>query len=407
MKPEELMNSLEYVGEDLKAEANQTVRVRQTRSWFKPAIAAVLALLVLGSGLWLGLRMPGRGEPAEDPTGAAAAQPETEAPLPCFPVGESWQNQLYGWNYQDAAAATAALREASGAAAGFETLPVYRNLACKSSEAGEGRMTEEQMLQYMEAQAPRLGLPEDGELNLGWDEVGRVTDTDQIWVTAIGEVLGIYGNVPEFSEAADEDAARALALLKEKLGVTDPENWTVLALPSNLEDPNRPGGGNQILCCLIPKRTDPVQQLLSAGLEQIYVSAPGRDATATFRAQALPAASHDPAAGVSVPAWCEFLGNYPIISPEAAMEQVRNGAFYDSGKEILKYSTLADYSAVSLENWELVYLPDLETEYLAPFYRFLIPDRPDTMPGKYYCIYVPAVREEYLTDYGPNKTGDR
>ena len=71
--------------------------------------------------------------------------------------------------------------------------------------------------------------------------------------------------------------------------------------------------------------------------------------------------------------------------------------------------SLGNYAASlhPLENWELVYLPDLDTQYLAPFYRFLIPDRPDTMPGKYYCIYVPAVREEYLTDYSPNKTGDR
>lgn len=58
MKSEEILYSLDYVGDDLLAEADQRLKVSRPRPWGRVAAAAVL-VLVLGVGAWGLSRLPG------------------------------------------------------------------------------------------------------------------------------------------------------------------------------------------------------------------------------------------------------------------------------------------------------------------------------------------------------------
>ena len=93
MKAEELLQSLDHVGEDLLAEAEQNVLVRRRRPWLKGA-AAVVLVLALGAGGFLLLRdRLGRQSPmaGSDPP-ATVTMPDIGPgeELPALTVGDSF-----------------------------------------------------------------------------------------------------------------------------------------------------------------------------------------------------------------------------------------------------------------------------------------------------------------------------
>ena len=105
MKSEELLYSLDYVGEDLLGAAEQTVLARKKRPWLRTAVAAVL-VLAIGAGGFLLLKhgmatsqpVPGAETDSESPP-VSETQP-VGVPLPMLTVGDSWKDRG-AWTYDD------------------------------------------------------------------------------------------------------------------------------------------------------------------------------------------------------------------------------------------------------------------------------------------------------------------
>ena len=90
----------------------------------------------------------------------------------------------------------------------------------------------------------------------------------------------------------------------------------------------------------------------------------------------------------------EKLGDYPIISSDEALELLGEGKYITS---VAQY----DFPGTEYAGMvELVYrVTDLE-EYYIPYYRFYVEIPEGAEDGKklYGAYYVPAVRQEYISD---------
>ena len=95
MKPEELLYSMDHVGEDLLTEAEQTILVRKRRPWLGAAVAAVLVLAVgVGGFLLLKKHLPGKtpAQPGNSDT-VATSEPEDALPISSN-LYQSWWGKI-------------------------------------------------------------------------------------------------------------------------------------------------------------------------------------------------------------------------------------------------------------------------------------------------------------------------
>ena len=99
MKPKELLYSLDHVGDDLLAQAEQTVLVRKHRPWAGAAAAAVVLVALGVGGFFLWKNLKGGLNPAATGTPSAPAVTRPSADpiitdtmeLPILTLGESWK----------------------------------------------------------------------------------------------------------------------------------------------------------------------------------------------------------------------------------------------------------------------------------------------------------------------------
>ena len=113
---------------------------------------------------------------------------------------------------------------------------------------------------------------------------------------------------------------------------------------------------------------------------------------------------------VSVPSdrsvYTEKLGDYPIIDADTAMAYLLAGDYVTTIPEFVMISDTI--SSEQVHKCELVYLTSHLNEYFMPYYKFYVRIQDVEAPVvnengeelKHYGIfYVPAVREEYISDY--------
>ena len=407
MKPEELMNSLDYVGEDLLAATEQTIRVREKRSWGKAAVAAVLALAV-GVGGWFGLTRLDLGAHSAAPGGSNPTIYETTDPgdrpqaVRAFSVEDSHNGLRLTWNSATASEDMLALRQALGQEDQYAGLTVYANPHYMQGEPIPPEEREALALQTAQA----FGLNTEGVKVSSDDFSSHLTTPEacNIDVGPVGQITLHLEHPLTFPEAAGDPEAAAKALLTQRLGVRDPENWAVLCTP-------QPDELESIYVCrAFPRRTDPAQQLTSFTFEGIYMILQGEACDISYLTlAALPEPQNDPEAWPLISKWAEPLGDYPIISLETARLQALGGAYfadfgafqsYDPQTGTPHLEALPVVTEETLDCWSIVYLDFTDNQYLLPYYRFLVP-----MEGNEKTmgvIYVPAVQNEYLTDYGPD-----
>jgi len=104
--------------------------------------------------------------------------------------------------------------------------------------------------------------------------------------------------------------------------------------------------------------------------------------------------------------YTEKLGDYPIIAADTAMAYLLAGDYVTTIPEFVMITDTI--SSEQVHKCELVYLMSTLNEYFMPYYKFYVRIKDDETPVvnengdtlKHYGIfYVPAVREEYISDY--------
>ena len=420
MKPEELLYSLDHVGEDLLAQAEQTVLVRQRRPWRKAALAAVLALAVgVGGFALLRSRLPAETPtPGSDAPSVTMNEPQP-AGLPMLAVGENWKGIFTRTQAE-------ALRVRSDVWTGnpaLTKLPVYQGNLIFTRDPAAGGMAccygETQLWTMLRDAAALLGtsLPENVELL--YDEAGErspvglqaQTDQGELSVYGDGRVWMLYDEAHRINatvkpQLSGELSAAETAAVLQRASMEDcaEKVRAILGLPEcrlALWDYWNAASSAYHACFLYPARDDPAEQLTARYFECVrMMSADGRNVTGLEWY-----CSPDSKGAPARPEWMELVGNYPIISPQAAKEALLRG---DCLCEVE-----LDGSAAKADpgDPELVYLTENYHSLLLPFYRFML--QGDEFPildesrgeiHSYTLLYVPAVSPDYLTDFPAGKT---
>ncbi|MBR4194383.1 MAG: hypothetical protein IKQ54_08665 [Oscillospiraceae bacterium] len=406
MKPEELLYSMDHVGEDLLAEAEQTILVRKRRPWLGAAAAAALALAVGVSGfLLLKKHLPGK-TPAQPGNSDTVATSEPEDALPMFSVGSSYTDRSV-WSFDDPERSLAVNRWTLET--GVERLPVYARTAAQSdAEAAEGYSVKELEAICSEA-IQRLGAAPAKDIEVHCNEAGTVdhleagTELGTLTVDAAGRVCILFDEAHALSAFVKLDFARELTEQEMEIEYRNAimqlcgeQVEKLLGLPpchpAVCDDWNSFSSAYQSYL-LYPIREDPAEQLKSRFFEMVrLLTVSGREVVAL-------AWDHLPQAGESgaSPRDYELMGNYPVVSPEKARSLALAGDYFSETKG------LAPLSEDDLTLAELVYLPAESNEILLPFYRFWVsqPVPWDVNPesGIRIAVLVPAVDSAWLADY--------
>ena len=409
MKAEELLFSLEHVGEDLLAGAEQTVLARKHRPWFGAAAAAVL-LVALGVGgflLWQDLR--GGVPPAatgDEPGPVATQSPEpTENPgmLPPLTVGESWKGLSRARFDDPERSAAGSLVKAYG---NLASLPVYEREGGVTGDPAH-RFTEEQLAQRLFRAADWMGIWASDDLISEYEETDDGTtrllsyssDTSQgtLTVYADGRILMLFDEAHaitssvkvelsgDLSPAETERALRDARMedcgekLAERLGLGDCGFVTC--------DRWDPSSSAWTVFTVYPLREDPAEQLVSRYFESVRLLTNDGWTLRGFELDRFPREDL-----TQPPEGLRLAGTYPVIAPGEAANALDEDAFLCEEEDLDRGSVYAN------AHWEqLVYLPENGSELLMPFYRFWVPA--DGTEDEYLAVYVPAVRESYLTDW--------
>ena len=386
MKPEELLNSLDHIGEDLLSEAEQNVLVRTKRPWIKTAVAAVLVAAV-GIGGFLTLKHFSMRDSTQ------AAQPDVTDPvtenetLPMLIVGDSW-NLLPGqltYLFGDGP---------SLCDPAITRLPVYSNQTTRTSTISMiTYYSQEQITSILEKTAQRLGLEMTGPIE--YTEDGPVfradVETPIGTLAAFGDgeiVLYFSGsqafddssedlvplNGAGFSAAAKNLTSRdrnLLGLSENDYVLYDSEYWTLH---------------------IFPAADDPVEQLLVRSFGSVRQSYSSSGTGDNLFCNQRPGSEswYDVEQD-----WRVLIGNYPILSLAEAKDQVLEGHYY------CLYGAESCLTEDMLSDAALVYQTDASYYCLMPFYRFVIQHDDSSV-----IISVPAVRPEYLIDFPETKPRD-
>ena len=380
MKPEELLNSLDHVGEDLLAEAEQNVLVRTKRPWLKTAVAAVLVVAAGVGGLLTLKHFTMRS--STQPTLPAVSTLEE---LPKLTVGSCWRTLPGQLSYPFGSGP-------SLCDPAITHLPVYKSELKLTADDISFYYSKDQLTTMLEDSISRLGVARTGEIEYS-EKNGTVysasAETTLGTVTAYGHgCFGInFNHHYEFDESGEDlvpltgskftDAAQTLlARDRALLGLSesdyvlyDAENWCFR---------------------IFPAVDDPTKQLLVrsfGSVEQLYSDSGYGD---ILLCNQRPGSENWYDAGQD---YLIEVGDYPIISLEEAQALVLQGSYY------CLYSLPSERSLTEdlLSDAALVYSTDYSKKYSMPFYRFLIDD---------YILSVPAVRSEYLSDYPDNMVTD-
>ena len=165
MKPEELIQSLDYVGEDLLVESEQSVRISRKRPWMGAAAAAVLALAV-GIGGFVLLKNNARLARKNPTDGSTASTVQmTDITDPADPkaakltVGDNYKG-ISARSFPDLETSLAAnpWQAVSEVPAPDRMLPVYENLAWHREMPIPAYYDAAALTQKLEAAAGILGL---------------------------------------------------------------------------------------------------------------------------------------------------------------------------------------------------------------------------------------------------------
>ena len=395
MKPEELLNSLDYIGNDLLSEAENTVLVKTRRPWFKTAVAAVLVAAV-GVGGWLFLKNVNM-KPS-----VSATEPEVSKPiptdtqivttdLPVLEVGDAWQ-YLPSWYYTDSQDAPG-LYDPS-----ITQLPVYRDKVSMKLYQNNSSVHEEAPVFYSEEQlrtilseaAQRIGATIIGEVNYVRSEgicfsANVNTDRGSLRVSSDGLVQLSNNDTSYFTHL---DSAEDLWTDTKKMNSNIARARDLLTLPQYQDSVIEMNEDDEWLR-IFPAPNDAKERLLAYTFGSVRITAPrdeySYDATMSWYQRPGSTGWDDVDQD-----WRELAGNYPLITLEEAKEQLAAGHYYSRCYDEPYFGSL---TLEQLNNVELVYPYQGEHATMMPFYRFDL--------GTNLCDYicVPAVRPEYLSDF--------
>ena len=429
MKPEQLMDSLSGVGEDLLAASEHPIHVERRRPWIGAAVAAVLVLAagIGGVAVWKALqRSPRTSTPtfsAELPT-IRSAEPTNPMDLDYYveallPYGAEW-SELRG--IQDSA--RFCTEEELDAALSFSSdsldavragkLPVYYDLSVPDpSQPVHVYYSQAELTQMLKEAAEVFGLTVRSDVP-EFDYYADLFETseqtpergpnDAVYaarVTTDQGVLTIRGD-GQLYLAFDTEHVFTRKDEQQLFSSADPTPLTdfLATLPFVQEgawfaaldvQPMAPWASNFGYYIVAPLRKRVVQRFLTNQFEQMRLTTVDGSAIYGYSMLRLPTeATFDPKSDCAVPDCWRLIGNYPVISLDEAKHLVLGGDY------LLPY-TVKDLalSESVLNRVEVVYLTDQYRGLLEPFYRFWIPMSSGEKLSEYYAVYVPAVKAEY------------
>lgn len=395
MKSEELLNSLDHIGEDLLAEAEQNILVRTRRPWLKTAVAAVL-VAAIGVGGWLTLNhfTMKSSVPATEPAATTAVTEHVTEPvreivgLPMLEVGNTW-NVLPALPDP-----TPALYDSSVTA-----LPVYK----VDPAAQDSQLSEAQRQALMDEVIRFLGATVTEKDRSLFEATDSPEDLNPFCLTEYTDVGRVNVN-SEGMVCIEFADPRSIEQVQELLKF--PAGSYAFAIQEDAFQ-------------LVPALEDPAQQLLirSFGGVILFCNSFNADpsdiklVTWYQRSGTVDWSSMEQD-------WYYSLGNYPIITPEEARASVLNGDFYvpewyqyysmlDSDRDDLSASSSFQLTEELLSDVELVYsncrFDSAESaDMQLPFYQFRI----KLNPYSEFAVCVPAIRPEYLSDFPQPHSSD-
>lgn len=438
MKPEELLYSLDHVGEDLLAAAEQTVLSRQRRPWLKTAVAAAF-VLAIGAGSFLLLKNLQARNPAVGTDSPVVTMPtpnvdptdptDPESALPPLRVGQTVRGMsVLPLADMEAYLASNPWREEQR----LNTLPVYR---AEELEKGALSAQEEALLlpraletlecgpvkDYLSVEAEdgsvflkagtelgTLRIDSRGQITLLLDPEHRLTpelpartDADppeeetliRCWLDYLSQITKLN---PASRWARVEGVAPASVTVA---GADGPlYQAEVYPLLSGSERSQAVAYGLERVTLLYRDNTLwgftlPGLRLYESHLEEVQYD--GVEAEGELPGTETP---------VGDPLMWDYAGSYPLLSPEAARAMAWEGRALLSSEETEITGNYLDlptgYEDPAQIPMELIYLPNETGELMLPFYRFLWPAGADE-DGNTIChlSYVPAIDPAYLKDW--------
>lgn len=399
MKSEELLNSLSHVGEDLLAEAEQTVVSRRRRPWLGAAVAAVVALSV-GLGGFLLLKNVSKQNPTQ---GGDPIDPD----LPAFYVSDNYTG-LSQWTFDDAERSVLADRWT--VETGAERLPVYEVPVNHPDIEGWTRYSEEELRAMLREAASRLGTVLPDEMNVEQNDYGAATrvsantELGELSVDSDGRIRILFNDAHRLTADAKIDFAEELTteqieaeyrdVIMEMCGEQAAE---LLGLPKcqpAVCDRYSSLSSSYTAYLLYPVREDPAEQLKSRYFEAVSMLTVDGRSVLGLEWYRLPEAGDT----CTVSEELRLVGDYPIISLDEARQTVLAGHYYNE-------SGLVPLLTEENLSWgQLIYQTRIETpiehSYLLPFYRFWVPIE-QSWSSSVGCtaVLVPAVDPAYLLDF--------
>lgn len=441
MKPEQLLESIGGVGEDLLAASENPIRVEKHRPRAWVALAAVLALAV-GIGGFAAWKLMNRKPSQKTPTVSAELPTlisgESEGDGPVIPV-EDWEDCLlysFAVDWQELSGTTDSIKYCTESelesyllfaspglkAAEAGKLPVYRDKSLENGASGlHVYYSQAELTQLLQQTAEAMGLTVLSEkpqffsvadiyrntavvIEYGPDEpvYTASVDTDQgsLTIRGDGQIGLMYdadhvysapnaGQQDSFSSA---DHSAISGFIEERLSFL-PEGVVMAGLGAVLQYPLSSNFG---YLWIYPQRSDPVQNLLSQQLDRICLLTVDGSRIYGFTMQTpFFLKSWHFNAQCTVPECWSLMGNYDVISPEEAAERVRQGQFL-LPNPVKDLEINQDLTSCA----EIVYLTDQRRTVQLPFYRFWIRSTVgEDGNNTYLAVYVPAVTADYLSDY--------
>ena len=412
MKAEELMYSLDHVGEDLLAGAEQTVLARKRRPWAGAAAAAVLLIALGAGGFFLLRNLRSREAPASTatPGGPGGVTASTVEPPPPgtvpdrLTVGDCWTGRsraVYDDLERSMAGALVAQYDADGL-----LLPVYEREGGALKDP-DHLYQADQLRDRLDRAAAWIGVTLPDEVSSRTEEVEGVTrveafsaETDQgtLTVFADGRISMLYNEKYSISSSVKAELSGELtpaetqrilrdlrmedcgAKLAERLGLGECRFVTC--------DHWDPASSAWTVFTIYPVRSDPAEQLVSRYFESVRLLTNDGWTLRGFELDRFPAEE-----GAEAPEGLRLVGKYGLRTAAQAKTDVLSGNY------LCEEPLDPDILPVLLQAGNLVYLPDAGHDRLMPFYCFWVPSATVLDGSAYVALYVPALESAFLTDF--------
>lgn len=425
MKPKELLYSLDHVGDDLLAQAEQTVLVRKHRPWAGAAAAAVVlvALGVWGFFLWKnlkgGLNPAATGTPSDPAVTRPRADPiiTDTMELPLLTVGDSWTGLSRARFDNLDASLAGSLASEYDLSANSWNLPVYLLEGWLNGGAGLADSTEALVNRLYQA-AARIGVSADDGYDCTFEDAGDGTmyaascscETDQgtLTVYADGRIRMLYNTKFSYEARVKIDLTQAVPIEELRQSWRDAcmqECGEELADRLDLGDCGfvpcdhwDPTSSAWTVYTIYPLRKDPKEQLIARWFETVRMLTNDGQTLRGFELDRLPGE-----AGAAVPEGLWLQGSYPVQTAVRAADALLHGDYYceepvdEARIRALRHSE--DSLETLCQSAVLVYQTGYGHGQLMPFYRFWLPADEDGESGEYLALYVPAIHEFYLRDW--------